>query len=275
MKIVALTKRYGRQTALSDVSFEMEQGCTALLGPNGAGKTTLITCIAGLVSASSGSVKFEGASPCHRKIGYLPQQFSFLPELTVLESLSYLGLLGGIRQKDLLAEVKDIIEQANLSMYIDARVKALSGGTLRRLGIAQALLGSPELLLLDEPTVGLDIEERGKLKAILARIKFEHRMLLSTHLVEDVVGLCDRILVLKEGTLCFDGTADELAAFANGHVCVSADESPTLRGGIASSSSFSTEMPEYRFVMPLATAECDVKPTLEEGYLALMHDIAV
>lgn len=270
MQVIDVTKKYSRKQVLSSVSFQVENGCVALLGPNGAGKTTLISCIAGLISVSSGSIEFDHQANCS-SVGYLPQQFTFLPHLTVRESLQYLGRLSAIPEGKIPIEVDAAIASTNLSTYETTLVKALSGGTIRRLGIAQSLLGDPELLLLDEPTVGLDIEERGKLKTILARLKASRTMIISTHLVEDIVGLCDKVLVLSNGKLLFDGLPTDLMAFARGHVCISSDDSPTANGGVPSSTSFSAKEYQSRFVMPESRPEYDVAPTLEEGYLALLH----
>lgn len=270
MRVSDVTKRYGIKRALDRVSFEIDGGATALLGPNGAGKTTLMKCIAGLLSPTSGAISRDSSAA----IGYLPQDFSFLPNLTVRESLVYLGRLGRIAEDDLEAQVDAVIDKARLSEYADVRLKALSGGTTRRLGIAQALLGPPELLLLDEPTAGLDIEERGKLKDILARTSRLHTILISTHLVEDIAGLCDRVLVLQKGTLRFDGTVDELVSLAEGRVCVSADGSPSTRGGISSGLAVADGSSAYRYVMPKRSAEYTAAPTVADGYLALLHGYA-
>lgn len=268
MRVTDLSKRYGIKRALDGVSFDIDHRCTALLGPNGAGKTTLMKCIAGLMSPTSGAIV---ARDSDSTIGYLPQHFSFLPNLTVLESLAYLGRLSGIGEDRLDAELEAVIEKTRLGEYADMRVKALSGGTTRRLGIAQALLGPPELLLLDEPTAGLDIEERGKLKDILARASRGHTILISTHLAEDIVGLCERALVLKSGKLLFDGAVGELTSFAEGRVCVSTDESPSASGGITSGLAVISGSSAYRYVMPERSAEYTESPTIADGYLALLH----
>lgn len=151
------------------------------------------------------------------------------------------------------------------------RVKALSGGTLRRLGIAQALLGDPSTVFLDESTAGLDVEERGKLKTVLSRTKEKCGLLIATHLIEDIAGLCDRVLVLKEGQLIFDGETEELIKFATNRVCISENELPSALGGIASGSSFADGRGVYRFVMPEASLDYAAEPSIEEGYLALLH----
>jgi len=265
-----LSKKFGKKQALRSINFEMGQECVGLLGPNGAGKTTLIKCLAGLINPTDGEVvsSVDGAKP---KIGYLPQQFSFLPNLTVWESLTFLGILEKIDRNVMDAEITSVVELTNLADYRDVRVKALSGGTLRRLGIAQALLGNPDTVFLDEPTAGLDIEERGKLKSVLSRSKEKCGLLIATHLIEDIAGLCDRVLVLKEGQLIFNGKIEELAIFATNRICISEDESPLRVGGIASGSSFADGRGMYRFVMPQTSAEYSAPPTIEEGYLTLLH----
>lgn len=270
MIAVNLSKKYGKKQALRAVNLEIGQECVGLLGPNGAGKTTLIKCLAGFVNPSGGEV-LSGTDDTKLNIGYLPQQFSFLPNLTVWESLTFLGLLEKIDRSTMDAEIASVIDLTNLSDYRNVRVKALSGGTLRRLGIAQALLGNPDTVFLDEPTAGLDIEERGKLKSVLSRSKEKCGLLIATHMIEDIAGLCDRVLVLKDGQLIFSGKIEEMNMFATSRICISADESPLGLGGIASGSSFADGKSTYRFVMPHASNEYVTEPTIEEGYLALLH----
>ncbi|MCL2403504.1 MAG: ATP-binding cassette domain-containing protein [Coriobacteriia bacterium] len=269
MIIASLTKRYRKTLALSEVSFKLSSGCVALLGPNGAGKTTLINCIAGLEQPTSGAIKLPQKN---LNLGYLPQQFNLMPHLSIFEALSYLAVLGNLDAMSLAKEIDRVIELANLSDYRDLRVGELSGGVLRRLGIAQALLGSPEMLLLDEPSVGLDIQERGNLKSVLARATGSNAMIISTHIVDDIKGLCDRILVLNRGRLCFDGDPVTLTAFAKGRVCISSDRSPRTRGGIVSTSFFVEDIQVSRYVMPDKDLAYTTEPTLEEGYLALLHN---
>jgi len=213
MNISNLSKNFGRKQALEGVSFQLDHRCTALLGPNGAGKTTLIKCIAGLTPIIGGKVILDdlGNDSAGLRVGYLPQSFSFLPNLTVREALNYLGNLSKIAAEALDSEVESVIEQTNLSEYAEVRIKALSGGTARRLGIAQALLGSPNLILLDEPTAGLDIEERVKLKSVLSLAKESNSILISTHQVEDIVDVCERVLVIDNGRLIYDGLLCDLA----------------------------------------------------------------
>lgn len=270
MIAVNLSKKYGKKQALRGINFEMGQECVGLLGPNGAGKTTLIKCLAGFINPSSGEV-VSSTGGARLKIGYLPQHFSFLPNLTVWESLTFLGILEKINRAAMDDEITSVMDLTNLSDYRDVRVKALSGGTLRRLGIAQALLGNPDTVFLDEPTAGLDIEERGKLKSVLSRTKEKCGLLIATHLIEDIAGLCDRVFVLKEGHLIFSGKIEEMHLFAAKRICISEDESPLGLGGIASGSSFADGKGAYRFVMPNASSDYTAEPTIEEGYLALLH----
>ena len=272
MQITNLSKRFKRKYALRGIDFALDNECTALLGPNGAGKTTLIKCIAGTLTPTEGVITASGDEKSSR-VGYLPQGFTFLPNLTVREALSYLSHLSEIPQDNIEPEVLRVIDLANLQDFTDTRVKALSGGTLRRLGIAQALLGCPRLLLLDEPTAGLDIEERAKLKTVLAKIKEDNNILISTHLLEDIIGLCDRVLVLREGSLIYNGRLEALSSFAENRVLLSKDEKPKQAGGVVSGSSFAVGEVQYRFVMPEKSLENVAVPTVQDGYLALLHGL--
>lgn len=268
-----LSKKYHKIQALRDVSFELTNGCTALLGPNGAGKTTLLNCITGAVKPTSGEVVFQrdGASRC--QIGYLPQQFSFFDNLRIFETLEYLALLGGCPKNAVKSEVERVVHLCNLEAFAELKIKELSGGTLRRLGIAQALLGSPEILLLDEPTAGVDIEERAHLKSVLNSLATDETMLISTHLISDIEGLCDRILVLIGGQLVFDGSPRDLAAIALGRVRLTNDDAPEREGGVITGASQADTHghAQFRYVMPERHESNIEPPTLEDGYIALLH----
>jgi ABC-2 type transport system ATP-binding protein len=250
MIITNLSKRYGKKQILRGINFALDKRCTALLGPNGAGKTTLIKCVANLINFSGDITTDSGLKK--PSVGYLPQQFSFLSNLTVWESLIYLGHLNKVQMDALELEVASVMDLANLSEYTDIRVRALSGGTLRRLGIAQSLLGSPELLLLDEPTAGLDIEERAKLKSVLTKTRDTHPILISTHLVEDIIDLCERVLVLNRGSLIFDGSLEDLASLGHAEMLSRAISDPAS--------------------MSKALKDCKSEAVIEAGYLALLRD---
>ncbi len=209
-----LVKVYpGPVTALAGVSFEVERGMLGLLGPNGAGKSTLMKIVAGLLEPTSGSVELDGvdvtAKPQHvwERLGYLPQEFGFYAHLTGAAMLEHLLVLKGVDapggRKQLVAE---LLERVNLAHAAKRKVKGWSGGMRQRLGIAQAIAGSPRLLIVDEPTAGLDPEERLRFYDLLAELASDRIVLLSTHIVEDIAVLCPRLLVVRGGRLLADAT---------------------------------------------------------------------
>lgn len=278
LEVRDIRKRFGRTDVLRGVSLSIDHGCLAILGPNGAGKTTLIRCLAGLIRSDSGTVEVDGTGPSSHlssgSFGYLPQRFDFFKELTAAEALRYIATLSGIDRREIENQVKRVLALVNLSDRETARIKFLSGGMLRRLGIAQTLLGSPQTLLYDEPTTGLDPEERARFKALLISMRAEHRILLSTHIVDDVKQVCDAVLVMNEGRVLFSGSPDELRERARGRVRVSKDIvsiSPWSSQHVFSSSVQQDGVGQHRIVCRERREDCSVEPTLDDGYLAVVH----
>lgn len=215
LRIEHLSKSYGRKTALQDVSLEIREGITGLLGPNGSGKTTLLRCIAGILRPTGGKITMDGA------IGYLPQRFGAFRELTLYEALEFFCSVREIPVKEQRKEIIENLERVHLLEQAKDKVRSLSGGMLRRLGIAAALLGGPDLLLVDEPTAGLDPEERLNFKNLMTDLGRDNRMvLISTHIVEDIEALADHIVLLNEGKVLYSGDAEGLRASAEGHVYI-------------------------------------------------------
>ncbi len=176
IEIVTLTKKFKRKTALDEISITFEEGMYGLLGPNGAGKTTLMRSMLGLYRIQQGDILYDGHSikkedDFMQHVGYLPQKFGLFKELTVYEMMEYLATLKKIPKSDQRQQIETCVEQVNLSETINDKVGSLSGGMIRRLGIAQALMGSPKTIIVDEPTAGLDPEERVRFKNLLATIK--------------------------------------------------------------------------------------------------------
>ncbi len=211
--------------ALRNVSIEMKSpNLIGLLGPNGAGKTTLMKLLVAGLLPTSGEIRLDG-EPLVRtekklkgSLGYLPQSFGLYDELTVWQFLDYMSALKGI--KDPAAAIEKAIEETNLTEKKKARIRTLSGGQRQRVGIAQALLGDPGLLIFDEPTVGLDPEERINFRNLFSRTAQDKIVLLSTHIIEDVQSVCNRLIVMNHGVVLFDGRPEDLIARAHGHVGV-------------------------------------------------------
>ena len=209
LQIDNLVKVYpGPVAALQGVSLEVDAGMFGLLGPNGAGKSTLMKIVAGLLEPTSGGVLLEGqdivAKPAEawKRLGYLPQDFGFYPHLSGRAMLMHLLRLKGVRSKGSLGKLADeLLERVNLSDARKRKVKGYSGGMRQRLGIAQALAGDPRLIIVDEPTAGLDPEERLRFYHLLAELAEDRIVVLSTHIVEDVAVLCPRFAIIRGGRL--------------------------------------------------------------------------
>jgi len=233
--IQGVTQRIGRHVIIQGMDLDLGIGVFGLLGPNGAGKTTLLRTVATILSPSSGRIALLGLHPgmpaqlhaLRRQIGYLPQAFGYFPDFTVTDFIRYIALLREVPANRAPAAAREAIGRLGLERQAHVRLKTLSGGTLRRVGIAQALVNDPAILLLDEPTVGLDPEQRIALRALLREVGTTSTVILSTHLVEDVAAACAEVLLLREGRLVFRGTPANLAAEADG---VSTGDSALERG---------------------------------------------
>lgn len=226
LKVQNVYKKFRRREALHDVSFELEPGIYGLLAPNGAGKTTLLRCILDLYPVTSGKVYLDGSE----RIGYLPQKFGVFRELKVCDMLYYFATVKKIPKKERKQEIQRVLKLVNLEERSEDRVSQLSGGMQRRLGIAQAVLGNPELLFFDEPTAGLDPEERTRFKHLIREIGSGRTIIISTHIVEDVESLCDRVLIMSKGKLLENVTVEAACHFAK----ETGKDSPSLEEGYLS-----------------------------------------
>ena len=211
--------------ALQGVSASLDSpSLIGLLGPNGAGKSTLMKLLVAGLLPTGGAIRADGEplTKCERaykaRLGYLPQDFGLFDELTVEQFLDYMGALKGLRSGR--ESIRAVIEAVHLGEKRRARIRTLSGGQRQRVGIAQALLGDPTFLIFDEPTVGLDPEERIHFRNLFSRTAQDRLVLLSTHIIEDVQSVCDQIVVINHGQIRFTGTPEQLIASAAGHVGV-------------------------------------------------------
>lgn len=224
LEISNVKKRFGRKVVLKGVSLTLGQGVYGLLGPNGSGKTTLMRCVAGVYRPAAGTIHAP------ERVGYLPQRFGMFKQLTVYEAMAYFAALKQIPARTQRKAIMECLEQVHLADRANDRMGALSGGMVRRVGIAQALLGSPELILADEPTAGLDPEERLRFKNVISNLQGGPTVVISTHIVEDVESNCDHIILLYGGEVLTESTADALRAQAAGKVfSIPASERNRLR----------------------------------------------
>jgi ABC-2 type transport system ATP-binding protein len=225
VEITDLTRRFGRTTAVSGVSLQAGPGVFGLLGPNGAGKTTLLRTMATVITPTSGTVCLLDRDPVQygprreirRRLGYLPQNLGYYPNFTVAEFVEYFALLKEVPSARVPRAVAAAIERVGLGERARSKLKALSGGMLRRVGIAQAIVNEPQLLLLDEPTAGLDPEQRVSFRSLLRDLGTTATVVVSTHLVEDVGAACTEVMLMADGKLVFAGTPAELTARGTDH----------------------------------------------------------
>ncbi len=220
IELTDLTRRFGRHQAVDGVNLETGPGVFGLLGPNGAGKTTLLRMMATVIPPTTGRLRLLGRDPgaygprreVRRRLGYLPQSLGYYPGFTVAEFVEYFALLKEMPPARVPDAVATAIERVDLGGRARARLRTLSGGMLRRVGIAQAIVNEPELLLLDEPTAGLDPEQRVHFRALLRDLGQQATVVVSTHLVEDVGAACSQVALMDQGKIVFQGTPAELTA---------------------------------------------------------------
>ena len=219
-----LTKHYGNKIAVDCVSATLKPGVYGLLGANGAGKTTLMRMLCAILESTSGEVLLNGkevtamGADYRNVLGYLPQDFGYYPNYTAMEFLMYISALKGIPKKIAMKRSKELLEEVGLSHVANKKVKTFSGGMNQRVGIAQALLNNPDILIFDEPTAGLDPKERVRFRNLLSEYAGDKIVILSTHIVSDIEAIADEVLLMKKGKFVLQGTVQELTEKANGKV---------------------------------------------------------
>jgi len=286
VKIQNLSKNYNNIKALDKINLTISTpAMIGLVGPNGAGKSTLMKILVGQLMPTEGSVLIDGVSLSKRekylkgRLGYLPQDFGLYEELKVEEYLEYMAALKEIKQNK-EGEIERVLEMANLKEMRKLKIKTLSGGQKQRVGIAQAMLNNPELLIVDEPTVGLDPEERIKFRNLFSEGSINKIVILSTHIIEDVESICNLIIVINKGRILFTGEPSELVRKAIGHVGTieigNADKEKflekELKGEFKITSTVITPNgTKYRVVSKkLSPSFEEIVPTLEDAYIYCM-----
>jgi ABC-2 type transport system ATP-binding protein len=270
-------KRLGSTQALDGATLSLGVGITGLLGPNGAGKTTLMRILATVLAPDEGSVQLLGRDPgdarerveIRRRLGYMPQEPGFPPRFTAFEFLDYIAILKEHTERRARHdEVRRVLDLVGLADVARRRTSALSGGMRRRLALAQALLGDPRLLILDEPTAGLDPEQRLRFREVISRLGEDRAILVSTHQTEDVAALCTAVVVLAGGRTILTGTPGELTASAHGRVWLG-----EARDAGALVAWRTADGRQRQVGTPPPGAEL-VGPTLEDAYLLVLEDAA-
>jgi ABC-2 type transport system ATP-binding protein len=281
-----LNKHYGHHVALQDLSLTCGPEVLGLVGPNGAGKTTLMRILATLIPPTSGAVTWNGLDTrrqpeaIRRVLGYLPQEFGLYEEFTARQILRYLGAMKGLPDALARRRADELLELVNLEKDADRRLSAYSGGMKQRVGIAQALLNDPELLIVDEPTAGLDPAERVRFRMLLAGLASQRLVILSTHIIGDVEAVAGRLVVLNHGRVVADSTPEALLAGAAGQVwSLLTDSATALRLQNAHQVSAMVQQTggvALRIVSPARPHElaAPVEPTLEDAYLLAVGQAA-
>lgn len=275
-----LTKDFKKKPrALDGLTLDLPSGMIGLIGPNGAGKTTLMRILCGVVGPTSGRVLVDGrdmAEPRNRRalkraLGYLPQDIEPYPSLTPREFLDYVGVLKGMDDRRArLRQADELIERVGLADVRGRRIGGFSGGMRRRVGIAQALMGDPRLLVVDEPTAGLDPEERMRFRTLLSTLGGERTVVLSTHILDDVAQTCPYVCVLRAGRVQYDGATAGLIDGAHGRTWLTPPLMAPPAGAVVVNAQTTAQGALYRIVSDAPPAGSQpLEPTLEDGYMAL------
>ena len=279
LKLMDVWKRYKDKDAVREVDYTFTNGVYGLLGENGAGKTTLMRLICGVMQPTKGKIccdnlEISGMGAEYRKLlGYLPQEFGFYPDFTAERFLRYMAALKALPKDDAEKRIEELLTMVELKNVRRKKLKTFSGGMLRRIGIAQTLLNNPEILVLDEPTAGLDPKERVRFRNIISSLGKDRIVLLSTHIVSDIEYIADRILIMKNGELIQEGTEAELTEKVKGHVwkCIVSEKEDECLGQrfVVSNMRSNGENIELRVIsekQPMREAEL-LEGTLEDAYL--------
>ena len=273
---VSMTYPNGKQ-ALKDLDLDLKApSLVGLLGPNGAGKSTLMKLLVAALMPTGGAIRVDGQPldksdrALKEKLGYLPQDFGLFDELTVKQFLDYMAALKGVQEPK--AAIQSVIQAVNLEEKARAKIRTLSGGQRQRVGIAQALLGDPSFLIFDEPTVGLDPEERIHFRNLFSRTAQDRLVLLSTHIIEDVQSVCDRLVVIHHGRILFSGTPEGLIQSAVGHVGTFLEKDAAQERGLHITARVNTSRGvRCRAVADKLPAYVQAEePSLEDAYLYLI-----
>ncbi len=280
LKIEKISKSFKKTDIINGLSFDFENKTYGILGPNGSGKTTLMRCITGVYDCR-GKVSIDGKNTekCYvgKKfaIGYLPQHFGLFKELRLDEMMAYLATQRGISRSCQKDEIDNALELVNLSGEKKKRVGALSGGMLRRAGIAQTMLGNPKCIILDEPTAGLDPEECMRFRTTIAQIKRDRTILISTHIVEDVETTCDEIIIMDKGKFVFCGTVSALCALAENKVYdIEKNAACKLSGTyFVEKESLINNVARIRVLSNSQQEFTSVEPNVEDGYICCLKNI--
>lgn len=286
LEIRNLSKKYGTTRAVDNLNLCMKQGVYGLLGANGSGKTTLMRMICGVLKPTDGEVcygqkKIQDLGEKYRDVlGYLPQDFGYYPDFTAKDFMLYIASLKGLKNREAKEKTEELLKMTALDDVKKKKIKTFSGGMKQRLGIAQALLNNPEILVLDEPTAGLDPKERVRFRNMIAELGKDRIVILSTHIVSDVEYIADKIFVMKKGNLLLEGSAEELIEKIRGKVwkCqVTQREAEELQEKCCVANLHHTgEGAELTIVSdekPHEMAEVVEQPTLEELYLYYFQDV--
>lgn len=279
MKIVLknITKKYKNKEVLSHLNFEFDNKIYAFIGHNGSGKSTLMRIITGLIEPTQGEVLFYQNDKIidYKKVkfGYLSQEFNAFKEFTVYEQLEYFAIMKKINKKVYSNEIKKVLVEVNLWEYKDVKCKNLSGGMIRRLGIAQTLLGSPDVIILDEPVVGLDPDERMRFMEIIKSIQLDIPIIFSTHIIDDISSLSPEIILFKNGQIKFNGSSSQFIDSAKGKIYLCSRENLSKVKERISSIKISentyrviaSNRLNYDFLQ-------DITPCMEDAYIYLNQD---
>jgi len=282
LTIEEVSKRYGGIWALRGLSLRCEPGMLGLVGPNGAGKTTLMRLIATLLDPTEGTIRWNGqdlrthGEALRQVLGYLPQEFGIYPEFSGRQFLRYLAAMKGVPKAVAHRRVEEVLEMVNLEQVADHKLPTYSGGMKQRVGIAQALLNDPELLIVDEPTAGLDPAERVRFRTLLASLTSSRIIVLSTHIISDVEAVASRLVILQAGQVVSDTTPEKLLAATVGKVwSVTVDQATAMQlQATYQVSTMVNQMSGVTLRLVSATrpheAAIIVDPSLEDAYLLVM-----